>query len=43
MNDLTWRGTLVWAVALAVLWLGVEYKMNDVRNPVELASAGGFF
>jgi hypothetical protein len=43
MNDMTWRGTLVWAALLAALWLGVEYKMNDVRNPVELASAGGFF
>jgi hypothetical protein len=43
MNDMTSRGTLVWAAVLTSLWLGVQYKMNDVHDPVELASAAGFF
>ena len=37
MSTMTWRGTLAWSIVLSAGWVGIEYALYDVTDPVEVA------
>ena len=43
MSTMTWRGTLAWSIVLSAGWVGIEYALYDVTDPVELVGAAAFF
>ncbi|MDA0351158.1 MAG: hypothetical protein O3A10_02970 [Chloroflexi bacterium] len=43
MKPLTLRQTLAWSVILAIAWVVIQILTSDERDPITLASTGGFF